>query len=326
MNTPPPSVTAPPPPPSVTADPSFRAGTVVIVGRANTGKSSFLNRVLGETVTVVSPVAQTTRRLVRGVYNRPGLQIVFLDTPGIRAATHRLGSLLNRTARAQTAGADAVCLLLDASVAPRDEDYGWMKKLARDPTPVFALLNKTDIACRRAPYEAAWAETLAAAAARDSSFAPPPVTWHEISAATGAGVPELLDALAMRIPPGPPLFDPDTLTDDPLPYFIADLIRAEYNKRLTAELPHALAVSVESISDAPDGSSTVAATLHVEKASQRPILLGQKGRLIRAVRRAVEHELADLFDRPHHLEMWIKVTPDWSRNYWLLRKFGYLGN
>ena len=307
-------------------DPSFRSGTVVIVGRANTGKSSFLNRVLGETVTVVSPVAQTTRRLVRGIYNRPGLQIVFLDTPGIRAATHRLGALLNRTARAQTAGADAVCLLLDASVPPRDEDLGWMKKLARDPTPVYALLNKTDLPHRRAPYEAAWRDILSAATSRDSSYAPPPIAWHEISAATGAGIPELLDALAMRLPPGPPLFDPDTLTDDPLPYFIADLIRAEYNKRLTAELPHALAVSVDSLSDAPDGSTAVSATLHVEKPTQRPILLGQKGRLIRAVRRAVEHELATLFDRPHHLEMWIKVTPDWSQNYWLLRKFGYLGN
>jgi len=310
-------------------DPSpapFRAGTAVIVGRANTGKSSFLNRVLGETVTVVSPVAQTTRRLVRGVLNRPGLQIVFLDTPGIRAATHRLGALLNRTARAQTAGADAVCLLLDASVPPRDEDRGWMKKLARDPTPVFALLNKSDLPHRRAPYEAAWNAVLADNAARDASFVPPPVSWHEISAATGDGVPELLDALRMRIPPGPPLFDPDTLTDDPLPYFVADLIRAEYNKRLTAELPHALAVSVESMDDAPDGSVAVSATLHVEKPTQRPILLGQKGRLIRAVRRAVERELADLFGRPHRLEMWIKVSPDWSQNYWLLRKFGYLGN
>lgn len=306
--------------------PSFRAGTVVIVGRANTGKSSFLNRVLGETVTVVSPVAQTTRRLVRGILNRPHSQIVFLDTPGIRAATHRLGALLNRTARAQTAGADAVCLLLDASVPPRDEDYGWMKKLARDPTPVFALLNKTDLGCHPFPYETAWSETLAAAAARDSAFVPPPLSWHPVSAATGDGIPELLDALEMRLPPGPPLFDPDTLTDDPLPYFVADLIRAEYNKRLTAELPHALAVSVESMEDAPDGSVAVSATLHVEKASQRPILLGQKGRLIRAVRRAVEHELATLFERPHHLDMWIKISPDWSQNYWLLRKFGYLGN
>ena len=316
-----------PPPPPAPPSPDFRCGTVVIVGRANAGKSSFLNAVLGETVSVVSPVAQTTRRAIRGVYNAPDLQIVFLDTPGIRAATHRLGSLLNRVARAQVDGADAVCLLLDASAPPQDEDRGWMKNLARDPIPLHFLLNKTDLACRRPLFEDAWRETLAGAASRDSAFTPPPVAWHEISAKTGLGIPALLDALRARMPPAPPLFDPDTLTDDPLPQFIADLIRAQCNQRLAAELPHALAVAVEDFQnpDDPTAPATASATLYVEKPSQRPILLGPKGRQLRAIRRASEKELEAILGKPCRLSLWIEVEPNWSSNYWLLRKFGYLG-
>ncbi|MBP8656154.1 MAG: 50S ribosome-binding GTPase, partial [Kiritimatiellae bacterium] len=123
----------------------FRAGLVAIVGRANTGKSSLLNALIGENVSVVSPVAQTTRRPIRAIHNEDGLQIVFLDTPGIRKATHTLGSLLNRTARGLVTGADVILLLLDASRPPQEEDRGWMKKLATEMSPLFMALNKTDL-------------------------------------------------------------------------------------------------------------------------------------------------------------------------------------
>lgn len=321
-----------PPPdgsPAPAAPDGFHAGVVCIVGRANTGKSSFLNAVLGEKVAAVSPVAQTTRRTTRGILNKDGLQIVFLDTPGIRQATHRLGTLLNRNARAQVAGSDAVCLLLDASVAPQDEDIGWMRKLARDPIPVYALLNKCDLKTRPAPYKKAWDDVLDAYRSRDAAYAQPPIEWHEISASTGAGISELVDALSMRIPEAAPLFDPEILTDDPLPFFISDIIRAHFNQRLTRELPHALAIAVESIGPAspdapPDAPPVVNATIYVEKPTQRPILLGQKGRLLRSVRIAAERELRDLLGTSYKLNLWIKVEPDWSKNYWILKKLGYV--
>lgn len=317
----------------------FRSGVICIVGRANTGKSSFLNAALGEKVAAVSPVAQTTRRTTRGIYNAPGLQIVFLDTPGIRAATHRLGVLLNRNARAQVAGSDAVCLLLDASTPPQDEDIGWMRKLARDPIPVYAILNKSDLPTRPAPYREAWDAVVADFRARDAAYSPPPIEWHPISALTREGVPELLDALTMRLPAAEPLFDPDILTDDPLPFFIADIIRAHFNEHLRKELPHAIAIAVDSIippaAPAPDDDApaepsdapptAVTATIYVEKASQRPILLGHKGRLLRSVRIASERELRDLLGAPYKLNLWIKVEPDWSKNYWILKKLGYVG-
>ena len=300
-----------------------RAGVAAIVGRANAGKSSLLNAILGEQVSVVSPVAQTTRRPVRGIYCEDNLQIVFLDTPGIRQASHSLGSLLNRTARGLVTGSDAVLLLLDASIPPQDEDRGWMRKLAADSEPLFAVLNKSDLAMRRAPYEAAWAETLALAAAKNPDFSPPPVRWFEVSAATGAGIPSLLDALRDAMPEGPPLFPPDMLTDDPKPFFVADVVRAEINARLKAELPHAVAVAVDRIEES-DAEASVAATIFVEKNSQRPIVVGKHAKMIRDIRIASQKQLAAIYGKPHKLELWVKVEPNWSRNYWLLKKFGYV--
>jgi GTPase len=270
------------------APPSLhRAGIAAIVGRANTGKSSLLNAILGEQISVVSPVAQTTRRPVRGILNEDGLQVVFLDTPGIRQASHSLSSMLNRTARGLVTGADVVLLLLDAAWPPQAEDRGWMNKLMREESPVFAVLNKTDLGLRRADHEAAWAEAVEKPRVRNPEFTPPPVHWFEVSAATGAGLPELLAAIREKMPESPPLFPADMLTDDPGPFFIADVIRGQINLRLKAELPHAIAVAVDSLEEA-EAAVKVSATIYVEKASQRPIVIGNHAHMIRDIRHAAE--------------------------------------
>lgn len=313
-------------PPGAAAAPAtpFHAGIAAIVGRANSGKSSLLNALLGEKISAVSPVAQTTRRPVRGMFNEPNLQIVFLDTPGIRQASHTLSSMLNRTARGLVTGSDVVLLLLDASIHPQDEDRGWMQKLAADAEPVFAILNKRDLGSRRPSYEAAWAEVVEKNLARDPGFVPAPIRWFETSATTGDGLPELLDALRAAMPESPPLFPPDMLTDDPGPFFIADIIRGQINARLTAELPHAIAVAVDRIEET-DEAVNVTATIYVEKNSQRPIVIGQHAHMIRDIRHAAEKELAAIYEKKHKLELWVKVEKNWSSNYWLLKKFGYVG-
>ena len=301
-----------------------RAGIAAIVGRANTGKSSLLNALLGEQISVVSPVAQTTRRPVRGIHNEPNLQIVFLDTPGIRQASHALSSMLNRTARGLVTGSDVVLLLLDASLSPQDEDRGWMQKLAADASPIFAILNKTDLGRRRDAYEAAWAAVVENIRTRDPAFAPPAIRWFEVSAATGEGLPALLDAIREKMPESPPLFPADMLTDDPGPFFIADVIRGQINVRLKAELPHAIAVAVDQIEETDDAVK-VSATIFVEKNSQRPIVIGNHAHMIRDIRHAAEKELSAIYGKKHKLELWVKVEPNWSRNYWMLKKFGYVG-
>ena len=302
----------------------MKQALVAIVGRANAGKSSLLNAMVGETVAIVSPVAQTTRRPIRGVLTEKGTQLVFTDTPGIRAATHALGSLLNRTARGLVTGSDAVLLVVDGSLPPRLEDRGWMARLARDEVPVQALLNKCDLGCREAEYRAAWEETLAELRERDPGLAPPPLAWRRVSAKTGEGLPELLETLrAAATETETPRYDPETLTDDPRPFFIADVVRRQLNARLADELPHACAVETVGIDDTPE-KVKVEATIYVEKPSQRPIVIGQKARGIRAIRRAAEAELGDIYGKPHELALWVKVEPNWSRNYWMLRRLGYL--
>lgn len=310
-------MTSPEPPPP------FRAGIAAIVGRANTGKSSLLNALLNEQVSVVSPIAQTTRRPVRGILNEDHLQIVFLDTPGIRQATHSLSSMLNRTARGLVTGSDAVVLLLDASLSPQAEDRGWMQKLARESEPIFAVLNKIDLGLRRSAYEEAWSDVIAKNRTHTPDFSPPPLRWFETSAATAQGLPELLDALRQAMPESPALFPTDMLTDDPQPFFIADVIRAQINFRLKAELPHAIAVAVDQIDDA-DALVTITATIYVEKNSQRPIVIGKQAKMIRDIRHAAQKDLTAIYGKPHTLELWVKVEPNWSRNYWLLKKFGYV--
>jgi len=309
--------------PSAPPESAFHAGIVAIVGRANAGKSSLLNALLEEQIAVVSPVAQTTRRPVRGILNEPSLQIVFLDTPGIRQASHALSSMLNRTARGLVTGSDAVLLLLDASIHPQDEDRGWMQKLARDTSPIYAILNKKDIGLRRAAYETAWTEVLEKLKVRYPELTPPPIYWLETSAETGEGLPELLDLLRKKMPESPALFPADMLTDDPRPFFIADIIRGQINVRLRAELPHAIAVFVEEIEET-EKVVKVQATIVVEKNSQRPIVIGQRAKMIRDIRQASEKALMEVYDKRHKLELWVKVEKNWSSNYWLLKKFGYV--
>ena len=304
--------------------PPFHAGIAAIVGRANTGKSSLLNALLGEKISVVSPVAQTTRRPVRGMLNEPNLQIVFLDTPGIRQASHTLSSMLNRTARGLVTGSDVILLILDAAIPPQDEDRGWMLKLACDAEPLFAVLNKKDLGLRRKAYETVWAEVLEKYRAKNPDFVPAPIRWFETSAETGEGLPELLEALRAMIPESPPLFPADMLTDDPGPLFIADVIRGQINARLSAELPHAIAVAVDQVEET-DGKVKISATIYVEKNSQRPIVIGQHAHMIRDIRHAAERELSAIYEKPHKLELWVKVEKNWSSNYWLLKKFGYVG-
>ncbi len=296
-----------------------RAGIAALVGRANVGKSSLLNALLGEKVSIVSPVAQTTRNLIRGILTEPRGQLVFHDTPGVHKAVGDLGRVMNRLARGAAEGADVALLVLDASQAPRDEDLGWMKRLHRETIPVVAVLNKMDLGGdRAADLRAAWSAQRPA----DAVPRPDPV-WCEVSAATGLGVAALTDLLFAAVPEGPLLFPADVLTDYPRKLAIADAIREKLFAHLRDELPHAVAVWVEEFDDRSE-PWRISASVFVQKPSQKGIVIGEKGRLLRRVTRASEAELAALYERPVKLALWVKVQPKWDRNYWLLKKFGYV--
>ncbi len=295
-----------------------RAGMIAIVGRANVGKSTLINRILGEKVSIVSPVAQTTRRLIRGILNEPRGQLVFLDTPGVHVASYDLGHVMNRTARAAIEGVDVVLLVLDGSTTPRAEDEGWMRRLLFEATPVVALVNKCDQGPdQTAAYQQRWARVAKEKGAAKQA------DWLRASAATGEGIGALLTRLFALAPLGEQLFPADILSDYPRKLAVGDVVREKYFHELRAELPHTLAVEIENIEEGPEGWRAKGSIL-VEKPSQKPILLGAKGRLFKRVIGAAEKDLAEMYGVTVKLELWIRVEKNWQKNFWVLKRLGYV--
>jgi len=297
----------------------LRSGIVALVGCANVGKSSLLNRILGEKVSIVSNVAQTTRTMVRGIHSEARGQLVFLDTPGVHKASYDLGKIMNRAARASISGADVAMLVLDPSTHVWDEDEGWMRKLLRaEENHVVFVLNKKDLAW---PFEQAyrdcWQEIC------DEAGQTRPVVWMPVSAETGEGVDDLLSLLFDAVPFGPALFPEEMLTDFPRKIAVADVVREKYFKVLHDEIPHDLAVRVDDIKE--DGDTwTVYADILINRPSQKGIIIGQKGRLLRKVKREAELELASMYERKVELKLWVKVEKGWTKNHWILKQLGYV--
>lgn len=296
---------------------AFRSGMVAMVGRANVGKSSIVNALMEEKVSIVSHVEQTTRNRIRSVYSCDRGQVVLLDTPGIHKASSDLGRLMNRAARASIDGVDAVALVFDPSIKPRDEDEGWMSKLTQADVPLLFIMNKHDLPC---PYAAKIKSIWAAIT--DQNEAVPPVIWHEVSAATGEGIELLREMLLDLVPVGPPLFPEAMLTDYPRKLAIADVIREQYFQVLRDEVPHDLAVRVSEIEE-KENEWRVYADILVNRASQKGIVIGDRGRMLRRVKRAAERELGEMYEHPVVLNLWVKVEKNWSKNYWILKQLGY---
>jgi len=292
---------------------------VALIGSANAGKSSLMNRILEEKVSIVSNVAQTTRNTVRGIYSEPRGQLVFLDTPGVHKASYDLGKIMNRSARASISGADIALLVLDSSTKVYDEDDGWMRKLVREEEllPVFAL-NKIDLGGRfEQDYRDCWQRVC-----EDAGISRP-VAWMPVSAKTGSGIEDLLALLFDAAPVGEPLFPEEMLTDFPRKIAIADAVREKYFKVLRDEVPHDLAVRVGEIEEHA-GRWTVYADILINRPSQKGIIIGHKGRLLRKVRREAELEIEAMYDCKVDLKLWVKVEKGWTKNHWILKQLGYV--
>lgn len=288
-----------------------------MVGRTNVGKSTLLNALVGEKVSIVSDTVQTTRNVIRAILTEDRGQLVFLDTPGVHKAEGDLGKNLNKMARSSVSGADAVLLVLDASSRPWQEDEGWMRRLIKEGQHCLILLNKTDAGTEHvAAYKEAWSQI---AAEKESTAAP---VWIEGSALHGGGLPELTEALFAAVPEGSLLFPEDILTDYPRKLNMADVIREKYFERLHDELPHCLAIWVENIDETP-AKWTIEADVLVERHSQKGIVIGEKGRLLKSVQYQSEKELSEMYGVPVKVKLWVKVEKNWRQNFWILRKLGY---
>jgi len=297
--------------------PQSRSGVVAVVGRTNVGKSTLLNALLGEKVSIVSDTVQTTRNVIRAILTEERGQLVFLDTPGVHKAEGDLGKNLNKMARSSVGGADAVLLVFDASKKTWQEDEGWMRRLMKDDTPCLLLFNKTDLGTGFiGSYKELWAKV-----AKEKECDLKPV-WLEASALKGDGLPVLTDTLFSMVPEGPHLFSEDILTDYPRKLNMADVIREKLFHRLKDELPHCVAVWVETIDENEKGW-IIEADIYVERHSQKGIVIGAKGRLLKSVQYEAGKELADMYGVPVKVKLWVKVEKNWRKNFWVLKKLGY---
>lgn len=308
----------------------MKVAVVAVVGRTNAGKSTLVNALVGEKVSIVSPVEQTTRNTIRGIVSDPRGQLVLLDTPGLHKAVGTLGRLLNRMARRSAAGTDVTCVVFDAAQEPQLEDVGWMQRIAKErPAKVVFVLNKAD----RAPFyetmfKDAWKtcveEAEACVEAPDSGLQIPVPVWVKSIASTPGGAKSVSDALFGMAEEGEALFDEDIVTDYPRKLTIADSIREKYLAKLHQELPHEMGVRVKDIRE-DSGRWDVVAEVLVNRASQKPIVIGRGAETVKYVRKCSERELSDIFGVKVALELWVRVEPNWMKNERLLAEMGYLG-
>ena len=292
----------------------MRSGFCSIVGRPNVGKSTLLNALVGQKIAITTPVPQTTRHAVRGVLHRADAQVVFVDTPGLHKPKTLLGSRLNEVARGTLSGVDLVVFLVDGSVEIGRGDGFIAGLLAEVATPVIAAVNKVDRTgrARQLPQLARLAEL---------------GDWAEvvpISAATGDNVAALADLIVDRMPEGPPYFPQGQVTDQPPEQLVAEIIREKAITLMREEVPHSIAVVVEELGPgSAEGVLAVTATLYVERDSQKGIVIGRGGSVLRDIGSRARAELELLLGARIYLDLRVKLSKEWQRDAKKLQRLGY---
>ncbi|NEQ45903.1 MAG: GTPase Era [Leptolyngbya sp. SIOISBB] len=296
------------------APPDFRSGFVGIVGRPNVGKSTLMNYLIGQKVAITSPVAQTTRNRLRGILTTEAAQIIFVDTPGIHKPHHELGKVLVHNARTAIASVDLVLFVVDGSVAAGRGDRFIADLLAQQSTPVYLGMNKIDL--RSADNAAAMVESYQALAAEHN--------WPvlEFSAVTGDHVSDLQSRLIEGLETGPYYYPPDLVTDQPERFIMGELIREQVLYHTREEVPHSVAVAIDRVEE-DEKITRILATVHVERDSQKGILIGKKGSMMKAIGTGAREQMQKLITGKVYLEVFVKVQPKWRQSRTRLAELGY---
>ncbi len=292
------------------ADASFRSGFAAIIGKPNTGKSTLMNRILGEKLSITSPKPQTTRYAIKGILNQADCQIVFIDTPGYLKPRYEMQQRMQNIWADAFKDVDLVIFLADVTDFPTDYDTEVLGHLKYLKTPQLAVFNKIDRRpdLDREQYLAQLPESIGAALF--------------ISAQTGEGVPELLESIRGFIPYHEPYYDEDQLSDLPMRFFAQETIREGIFSLFKQEIPYASAVLVERYTE--EGERVVIdAVIWLEKQSQKPILIGKNGENLRRIREYAERQLGAWLGMPVLLHLWVKINPNWRKKATALRELGF---
>lgn len=292
----------------------FKSGFVTIIGAPNTGKSTLLNRMLGEKISITSSKPQTTRNRILGVVHRPGAQMVFLDTPGIHRATEPLNVRIVDEALSAMADGDILLFVVDADHTDVASETLLLNKLVDVNVPVILALNKIDIVGKSDLL------VLIDKWSKAHSFE----AVVPVSAATGDQVEVLLSAMENLLPKGPPFFPEDTLTDLPQRFIVAEIIREKVFRLTGQEVPYATAVTVESYKEKKDGQIVhIEAVIHLERDSQKGIVIGKQGQKLKKIGEDARKEIERMIGTRVFLKLFVRVQKNWSRDTKSLRRFGY---
>jgi GTP-binding protein Era len=297
------------------APPDFKSGFVGLIGRPNVGKSTLMNQLVGQKVAITSPVAQTTRNRLRGILTTEKAQMIFVDTPGIHKPHHELGKVIVNNAQSTIKAVDLVLLIVDGSSPAGGGDRYIVELLKKTNVPVIVGLNKTDLISdeQRKKNWQTYQDIL------------PESSWEcvEFSALTGAGLPQLQERIEAYLEPGPYYYPPELVSDQPERLVMAELIREQILQQTRQEIPHAVAIVIDQIIEEKADLTTIRATINVERSSQKGILIGKKGEMLKRIGSAARAEMQKIIAGKVYLELFVRVQSKWRESARQVADFGY---
>jgi len=295
-------------------DKDFKSGFVTILGRPNVGKSTLLNALVKNKISIISPIPQTTRHQVKGILNLSGAQVVFVDTPGIHSFKEKLASHLNTIARRALDGCDLIIYVVDVSRRPGQEEEKLMDILTRQKTKIIIVLNKMDLGDNFLnDYVSLWERR------KVNQLL---LCYMPLSAKTGKNIDKLEEVLVRNLPESLPYYDKDSLTDFPLKFRIADIIREKLFLKLAEELPHSLAVELESMEDKKK-VVYIKVAIYVQRDSQKKIVIGKNGALLKEVGKTARLDIEKILGKKAFIDIWVKTLSDWQVRPRILKELGY---
>lgn len=293
-----------------------KSGYVAVVGQPNVGKSTLMNQLLGEKIAIVSPKPQTTRIAQLGIYSRDDVQIVFIDTPGIHKPQDELGSFMVEVAKGALEDADVILFLVDASVRPNQQDkqiIDYLKHLSA-PEKIIHVMNKIDLAKHPGKFQSVFEEYRQLL---------PDVDYLTTSALDGYQVDQVLQKIIERLSEGPRYYPKDQVSDVPIRAIAAEMIREQVLRRTEQEVPHSIAVEIESFKRRPNGTVYIAAVIYTEREGQKGIIIGKHGAMLKQISSAAREEIEKFTESKLYLEVFVKVLPNWRNDPNSLQRFGY---